>query len=229
MNNWESYLLIAITGYLIGSVSFARMIFAYKRPGTEPDRIRSVSTDGQAEFVAHQVSATSVMIAFGRRWGLTATVLDLTKAFVPVLVLRLAFPDSSYHLVCGVAVLIGHIWPVWYRFNGGGGNSCILGMMLAISPLGLVLTQMAGMLIGKIYPQYLFLAGVVLSIPWFAWRDGVFSPESAFALAISLLYVLCQIPETIQLQRLKKQGHTFDLSHEVMDMMKHADRRSSNS
>lgn len=189
MHNWGAYLLIFVTGYLIGSISFARIIFAFKRPGTEPDRIRSVSTDGKAELIAHQVGATNVVIAFGRRWGLTATALDMAKAFVPVLALRLVFPESSYHLVCGVAVLIGHLWPVWYKFSGGGGNSCIMGMMLAISPLGLVLTQMGGMLIGKIYPRYLFFAGVVLSIPWFAWQNGIFSPESAFALVGSACFM----------------------------------------
>lgn len=228
MHNWESYLLIVVIGYLIGSISFARIIFAFKRPGTEPDRIRSVSTDGKAVLIAHQVGATSVMIAFGRRWGLTATALDMAKAFVPVLALRLVFPEMSYHLFCGAAVLIGHLWPVWYKFSGGGGNSCILGMMLAISPLGLVLTQMGGMLIGKIYPRYLFFAGVVLSIPWFAWRYGIFSPESAFALVISLLYVVSQLPEAIQLERLKKQGYTFEMS-QVVDMMKHSDKEDTKS
>lgn len=228
MHNWESYLLIALTGYLIGSISFARIIFAFKRPGTEPDRIRSMSTDGKAEFIAHQVGATSVMIAFGRRWGLTATVLDMAKAFVPVLALRLIFPEMSYHLICGVAVLIGHLWPVWYKFSGGGGNSCILGMMLAISPLGLVLTQMGGMLIGKINIKYIFLAGVLLTIPWFAWQNGLFSPESAFALVITVLYVVNQVPEALQLKRLNKQGYTFE-KNQVIGMMKHPNREDSNS
>lgn len=228
MQNWQSYLISAIVGYLIGSISFVRLIFAIKRPGTEPDRIRSVATDGKTEIIAHQVGATSVMIAFGRRWGLIATALDLAKAFVPVLALRLAFPESSYHLVCGASVLFGHLWPVWYRFSGGGGNSSILGMMLAISPLGLVVTQMVGMLVGKRYPRYLFLAGVGLSIPWFAWRNGVFSPESAFAVVITVLYVVSQLPEARQLKSLEKQGYVFKMD-QVMDMMKHADRGSSKS
>lgn len=228
MQNGKSYLLFAIMGYLIGSISFARIIFAIKRPGTEPDRIRAVATDGKTEIVSHQVGATSVMIAFGRRWGLTATALDLAKAFVPVLALRLVYPESSYHLVCGVAVLIGHLWPVWYRFSGGGGNSSIMGMMLAISPLGLVVTHMGSMLIGKRYPRYLFVAGVVLSIPWFAWRNGIFSPESAFAVAITVLYVVSQLPEGLQFLRLEKQGYVFK-TDQVIDMMKHADRGSSSS
>jgi len=152
----------------------------------------------------------------------------MAKAFVPVLALRLVFPESSYHLFCGASVLIGHLWPVWYKFSGGGGNSCIVGMMLAISPLGLILTQMGGMLIGKIYPRYLFFAGVVLTIPWFAWQNGIFSPESAFALVISLLYLACQLPEAIHLARLKKQGYTFEMS-QVVDMMKHSDRENRKS
>lgn len=212
-------LLVLFLGYLVGSISVARLIFARLKPGEAPDLIRSPTKDGQAELVSHAVGATNVMIAFGPRWGLLTTLLDVAKAFIPVLVLRLVFPDAIYHLVCAVAVLIGHLWPVWYAFSGGGGNACIIGMLLAISPVGMVVTHLGGMLIGKVFPMFAFLGGVMLTIPWFAWRNGLFSPETAFAVVVTLLYVAGQLPEAAALRRLKKAGHELDVKH-VMRLMK---------
>jgi glycerol-3-phosphate acyltransferase PlsY len=219
MEKWMIILLIAAGGYLIGSISFARIVFSRLKPGEEPDRIRTPTTDGQAELVSHAIGATNVMIAFGPRWGLFTTALDIAKAFVPALVLRLLFPAESYHLVAAVAVLVGHLWPVWYAFSGGGGNSSIMGMLLAISPLGLLVTHIGGMIIGKFVPMFAFLGGVALMIPWFAWRNGIFSPEAVFAVVITLLYVAGQLPEARQLRQLKREGHVLEIKH-VMQLMK---------
>jgi len=213
------YLLAALLGYLIGSVQPARIVFARMRPGTEPGRIRTPTLDGEAELVSHAIGATNVMIAFGPRWGVLTMALDAGKAFVPTLALLLLFPENYYHLACALAVLVGHIWPVWYRLSGGGGNSSIMGMLLAISPVGLVVTHVGGMLVGKIAPIFAFLGGVALTIPWFAWRDGIFSPEVAFAVAVTVLYVAGQVPEAREMQRLKREGHELDVEH-VMKLMK---------
>jgi acyl phosphate:glycerol-3-phosphate acyltransferase len=213
------YLLAIIGGYLIGSLSFARLVFARLKPGEVPDKIRSPTTDGQAELISHAVGATNVMIAFGPRWGMLVTLLDALKAFLPTLVLMLVFPDNHYHLVVAAAVLIGHLWPVWHRFIGGGGNSSIMGMLLAISPLGLVITHGGGMLIGRFAPMFSFAGGIALTIPWFAVRDGIFSPEVVFALGITILYVLAELPEMRQIAELKRHGHELDMRH-VVSMMK---------
>jgi glycerol-3-phosphate acyltransferase PlsY len=209
----------ALIGYLLGSIQFARIMFARLRPGTEPDLIRTPTLDGEAELVSHAIGSTNVMIAFGPRLGILTMALDAAKAFLPVLVLRLLFPGEPYALVCGVAVLVGHVWPVWYRFSGGGGNSSIIGMLLAIDPLAVVVTHVAGMVIGKVMPVFAFLAGVALTIPWFAWRVGPGSPELLFALAITVLYVAGQLPEAAEMRRLKREGHQLDLEH-VMRVMR---------
>lgn len=213
------YLLTAIGGYLIGSVSFARLVFAKLKPGEKPVLIRIPTTDGQAELVSHAVGAANVMIAFGSRWGMLVTALDMLKATLPTLAMRIIFPNDYYYLVVAVAVLVGHLWPVWYKFSGGGGNSSIMGMMLAISPLGLLITHAGGMLIGRFAPMLAFVGGVALTIPWFAFRDGLFSPEVAFALMITILYLLADLTEIREVKALKRKGHKMEYGH-VMSMMK---------
>ncbi|NLI18410.1 MAG: glycerol-3-phosphate acyltransferase [Actinomycetales bacterium] len=212
-----------VVGYLVGSIQPARLIWAHLRPGTAPEPLRTPTRDGQAEIVSHTVGASNVMAAFGARWGMTTMALDILKAFIPVLAFRLAFPDQPAFLLCGVAVLVGHNWPVWYRFAGGAGNSSIMGMLLAIDPLALVVTHAVGMAIGMAFPIVAFLAGVALTIPWFAWRAGVGSPEMWFAVVITTLYVLPQLPAAVQLHRLRKAGHVLDVGH-VMGMMRHSAR-----
>lgn len=224
--NWMM-VLAGVIGYLIGSVSFARIVFAKLRPGQAPDLIRTPTMDGQAEMVSHAVGATNVMMAFGPRWGMFVTFLDALKAFAPTLAFRILYPEEPYFLIVAAAVLIGHLWPVWYRFSGGGGNSSIMGMLLAISPLGLIISHVGGMLIGRIAPHLAFLGGVALTIPWFVFRDGVFSAETIFALTITLLYLLAELPEILQILRLKKQGHKIDYGH-VMSMMKKSAAKKEN-
>lgn len=212
-------LLTILCGYLIGSISFARIVFAILKPGAPLTLIRTPTTDGQAELVSHAVGATNVMLAFGPRWGILVSVLDALKAFVPTLAIKLMLPETPYYLLAAVAVLVGHLWPVWHRFSGGGGNSSIMGMMLAISPVGLLVTHAGGMLFGRFAPMLSFVGGIALTIPWFALRNGLYSPEVAFALTITLLYVLGELPEIMQLRKLTQQGHTLDYRH-VVSMMK---------
>jgi acyl phosphate:glycerol-3-phosphate acyltransferase len=213
------YLMTTIGGYLIGSISFARLVFAKLRPGEKPELIRIPTTDGQAELVSHAVGAANVMMAFGSRWGMLVTALDMLKAILPTLAMRLVFPDDPYYLVIAGAVLVGHLWPVWYKFSGGGGNSSIMGMMLVISPLGLLITHAGGMLIGRFAPMLAFAGGVALTIPWFAFKDGLFSQEVAFAVVITILYLLADLKEIKEVKALKRKGHKMEYGH-VMSMMK---------
>lgn len=220
MQPWMIYAIVWIVGYGIGSVSFARIVFRVKRPGSDPEPIKTTSIDQRVTVTHRHIGATSVMIAFGRKWGLTTTLVDVLKGFLPPLIMMLLYPDQHYHLMIGIGVLIGHMWPVWYRFKGGGGNSSIMGMILAISPLGLLITHGLGMIIGRFFPAFAFWAGIILIIPWFMIRDGIFSWEVGFSIVITGLYLYNQLPEVIQFLQYQKQGYEFDMAN-VMKMMQH--------
>jgi acyl phosphate:glycerol-3-phosphate acyltransferase len=225
---WMTAFGFGLMGYLIGSISMARIIFAWRQPDRPPPQLRTPTTDGQAELIAHAVGATNVMLAFGARWGLFTTVMDVLKGYIPVLILRIIYPQDSFALVCGIGILIGHLWPVWYRFIGGGGNSSIMGMILAISPLGLVITHGLGMMIGRRFPMFSFLGGIVLAIPWMMGVFGPLSPEAVFALVIALIYVAGQLPEAIQIRNIRRNGHQLDYDH-IMRQMRSATKNMTAS
>lgn len=225
--NWSMTALALGVGYVCGSISFARIVYAWRRPGESPPPLRVPTLDGEAELVVRNaVGGTTVMLALGPRWGMLVSALDMAKAFFPTLVFLLLAPGPSY-LAVAVGVLVGHLWPVWYRFIGGGGNSVIIGGMLAVSPVGLLVTQAAGGAVGMFYPAVTFLAGNLFMVPWFWWRAGPTSPEMAYAIAINVIYLAGQVPHAIETLRMKRAGHPVDTAA-VIRQMKEA-RRLSNA
>ena len=115
---------------------------------------------------------------------------------MPTLVVRLLWPDDSYHLLVAVAVMVGHNYPVFYRFKGGRGQSPLYGGLLAVDWIALPATTIVGVVVGLFVMRDMLVAyslGQWLLIPWFAWRAG--PPEVAYAVMINLLYTVAMIPE----------------------------------
>ena len=112
---------LAVAGYLVGAISFARLVGAKVAPG---DDLSSTTLDlpGEATIDYGGVSATSIAVRGGPKWGVFTGVLDMAKAFLPVLITRLVWPDDTYYLVVAVATVVGHNYPVYYRFKGDAGR-----------------------------------------------------------------------------------------------------------
>ncbi len=186
---------LGVAGYFVGAVSFARLIAARVIPGED---IRSTTMElvGGATLEYGGVSATAVGARTGPRWGLVVGVLDMLKAFVPVLAVRLIWPDEWWHLVVAVMVVAGHNWPVYYRFRGGRGQSPLYGGLAAVDWVAIPVTTLAGLFVGLVVLRDMFFAytlGQFLLIPWFWWQGT--PQEVAYAVAINLLFVLATIPE----------------------------------
>ena len=121
----------------------------------------------------------------------------MLKVALPLLILRVRFPDQPYFLAMGVAGLVGHNWPVYYRFRGGRGFSVIFGSFAVIDWLGALVTTTAGMLLGMVVACNPFLAYVSwlwLMIPWMWLRDHGWACL-AYAIVVNILFALAVIPE----------------------------------
>lgn len=166
----------SIAGYLIGSISFARIVARQVIP--EADLGSTSLTWGEDEkgFVTDNVSATTIRDAAGTRWGCLTGTFDILKAAIPVGVLHFAFPDQPYDVSYGVAVTAGHNLPIYYGFKGGRGTSTILGSLLILAPLSIPATILLGYAIGLFIFKDVLLAhhaGWILLLPfWFAaWQE----------------------------------------------------------
>lgn len=80
------------------------------------------------------IGATNVMRVGGLRIAGVVWILDMLKAMLAVW-LGWAVGGISMGAWCGFAAVVGHCFPVWLRFHGGKGVSCLFGVMLAINPL----------------------------------------------------------------------------------------------
>lgn len=186
---------LAVGAYLVGAVSFARIVGAKVAPGADLSKT-TLNLPGDATVDYGGVSATSIAVRRGPKWGVVTGVLDMAKAFVPTLVVRLVWPDQPYDAVVAIAAVVGHNYPVYYRFKGGRGQTPIYGSLLAIDWLALPVTTAVGTAVGLFVLHDMFAAyalGMWLLIPWFWWRGD--AAYVAYAVAANLLFVIATIPE----------------------------------
>jgi acyl phosphate:glycerol-3-phosphate acyltransferase len=80
------------------------------------------------------VGATNVARVVGKRHGIFTLVADIVKGFIPVIVaLNLGFTPTATALV-GIAAFLGHLYPIFLRFQGGKGVATALGVFLGLAP-----------------------------------------------------------------------------------------------
>lgn len=125
------HLLFVLAAYLLGSLSFA--VIVSKMMGMADPRTYGSNNPG----------ATNVLRS-GKKMAAALTLLgDALKGWVAVYLLS-AFRqplavDENIIAAAAVAVLIGHMWPIFFRFQGGKGVATALGVLLALSwPTALV-------------------------------------------------------------------------------------------
>lgn len=123
-------LLFVIVAYLLGSLSFAVIVS------------RAMGLPDPRSFGSGNPGATNVLRT-GRKAAAALTLLgDALKGWVAVVLARLLAPQfdlaEGVVLLCAVAVFVGHLFPVFFRFQGGKGVATALGVLVGLNPwLGL--------------------------------------------------------------------------------------------
>jgi glycerol-3-phosphate acyltransferase PlsY len=157
-------LSVAITGYLLGSISFAVIIS--KRHGI--DILKAGSGNP---------GATNVKRVVGKSAGNLCFTLDALKGVVSAAWPLVAFQNTEWAVELGViglvAALIGHSFSVFIKFKGGKGVATSIGGMLALCPL-VILIGVIIWLIVFYWKRYVSLASLCMaaSLPVSAWFFG---------------------------------------------------------
>lgn len=207
MFNPAFVLLSALAGYLIGSLSFARIIARIVAPGKDITRTDIYLPDHDMTVSSTAVSATVVQLHIGRKYGCLVGVLDILKAALPALALKLWQPDVPYFLILAGFVTVGHNWPIYYRFQGGRGLSPITGGMLVMDWLGTLVTNTIGALSGFVIKNGFFTSGMgmLLMIPWIWVRTHDWY-YLAYTVAMNIIYWGSLRSEWKQYIRLRQAG-----------------------
>jgi glycerol-3-phosphate acyltransferase PlsY len=206
--NLPTTLLAAASGYVLGSISFARLITRCFAPRQDIAdlAVPVVGTDESAKVNIFGANAASMIL--GPRFGLLVALLDMAKVALPTLAFRLYDPGQAYFLIAAVAGLVGHNWPIYYRFKGGRGFSAILGGFFVVDWVGALATPILGLLLGMVFigsVPVAYVAWLWLMIPWlwFRTRDPA---HLAYAIAINLIFVVATIPEMRMFARYRREG-----------------------
>ena len=112
------YLIIIISCYLLGSIPFGLIL---TRVFLKQD-IRSIGSGN--------IGATNVLRAGNKMIGYSTLILDITKAVIPVIYIKLNYPD--YIFISSLSVFLGHVFPIWIKFKGGKGVATYVGILFSI-------------------------------------------------------------------------------------------------
>jgi glycerol-3-phosphate acyltransferase PlsY len=212
-------IIVATAGYLIGSLSFARLVARLVAPGTDVTRYEDPIPNSDLVYVDDAASATLVNLRLGARYGCLTAILDMTKVVVPMLALQHWFPDAKYDLIFAAMALVGHNWPIYHRFHGGRGESVVYGSMLLIDPLGIAVCSIAAVAFGILLGQLHLVrwGGMLLLIPWLWFRTG--DPAIlAYIISANALFWLAMRKDVKQYLQYHRQG-VFRNKEELSDFL----------
>ena len=109
--NGLTAILAAACGYLVGSVSFASIIGRILGRGAPLKRIEMPIPGTDEVLSSDAVSATTVRLEYGARYGCLTSLLDMAKATGITLGFKLYAPDQPLFLIAAGMTVVGHIWP----------------------------------------------------------------------------------------------------------------------
>jgi len=183
MNMTNAYsLLAAAAAYLLGSLSFAVIVS------------RAMGLSDPRTYGSGNPGATNVLRSGSKAAAVLTLVLDALKGYVPVLLVllfgeRIGMGEGTVALV-GLAAFVGHLWPVFFRFEGGKGVATAAGVLFGINPwLGLATLATWGII--AFFFRYSSLASLVAGVfaPFYQlliWGGG---PVAAAVAVMGLLLV----------------------------------------
>ena len=169
---WMLFALCAIIGYLMGSVNFGVVI---SRIYGEDIRTKGSGNAG----------ATNMMRVYGKKASYMTFGGDVLKTAIAVFLCRFLIAGYYGAFFAGLFVIIGHAFPLYFKFKGGKGVACIAAFCLCTTPIIFVIellifiailfsfrmVSLGSVMIALIYPYMLYLsqgAGPAVIIGFFA-------------------------------------------------------------
>ena len=174
---------LMLLGYLLGSIPFGIILTRMAGAGD----LRSIGSGN--------IGATNVLRT-GRKGLAAATLLfDLGKGAVAIAIAEAVASGSGP--VAGLGAFLGHLYPIWLKFNGGKGVATLLGIAIALYwPLGVVFA--VAWLAVALVSRFSSLGGMVAAaaMPVAAWWFGM--ELALWMFVVTLVFVLWKHRGNIQ-------------------------------
>ena len=181
------YLITIIISYLLGSIPFGLIltkIFLKKD-------IRDIGSGN--------IGATNALRSGNKFIGYSTLLLDIIKAIFPVLYIKFNYPDLVY--ISALSVFLGHVFPVWLKFNGGKGVATFIGIIFSLNIIYFLIFGITWILIFLI-SKYSSLSSLVatLSIPIY-----LFFTNGNQIIFFGIMFVLIFYTHRENIKRLKNK------------------------
>ena len=182
-------LLIILFAYLVGSVSsgiIVSQIFNLPDPRT---------------IGSKNPGATNVMRSGNKKAAIFTLLGDLLKAtLVLTLAEYLGFNDLI--IVCvALAVLIGHIYPIFYKFQGGKGVATAIGILIALNFQLALIVASIWLLVFGIW-RYSSLAAIVAAISAPIIAIFILRDQSLYCIAFSFITIIILFKHQANIRKL---------------------------
>lgn len=201
-------LISALVGYLVGSISFARI--GLRLAGADRDISElEIPVDGSDESARVEIfGANAASMILGAKAGIAIGIMDMLKAAIPMLLFRIFFPAEQYYLIIWMTVLIGHNWPLYFKFKGGRGFSVIFGGLIIIDWLAAIMLPIIGILFGLFVAGNMMVGyfGWVLFMPFWFWFRTFDLSFVGYSVAIFGLFLLSTRPEARTIAKYRREG-----------------------
>jgi len=153
--NWIYPLLATVAAYLMGSLSFAVLVS------------RIMGLNDPRTYGSKNPGATNVLRSGSKAAAIVTLLLDALKGWLPVVAVKwwgeaYGLGDGTVALV-GLGAFLGHLFPVFFRFQGGKGVATAAGVILGFEPL-LGLAALATWAMVAFFFRYSSLASIVTAV-----------------------------------------------------------------
>lgn len=201
MDSIKSFLpiLVALAGYLIGSLSFAVIVS------------RAMGLSDPRTFGSKNPGATNVLRSGSKSAAIVTLLLDAAKGWLPVVLVKMygkpyGLEEGTMAMV-GLAAFVGHLYPVFFKFVGGKGVATALGVLVGISWV-LGLATCATWIIMAYFFRYSSLASLTAAVfapVYYIFGDGVaWYMNKSVMLAVSIMSLLLIYRHAENIGRLAK-------------------------
>lgn len=151
-------IVFVIIAYLLGSIPFGYLLVKYLF--TEGEDVRRIGSGG--------TGATNVTRRAGRMAGLLTYLFDVAKGAASVFLIKQVTDDYFWIGAAAIAVVVGHIFPVFLRFRGGKGVAAGMGAYMLIAPYA-VLAAFALFAVTVYFTRYMSLGSIIGAVSLPVW------------------------------------------------------------
>ena len=182
------HIIIGMISYLIGSIPFG---FILTKLFLKKD-IRDIGSGN--------IGATNALRTGNKLIGYTTLIFDVTKAIIPVIYVKINYPELIY--VTSLCVFLGHVFPIWLKFKGGKGVATYIGILFSINIL-LGTIFIISWLVVFIITKYSSLSSIIgaISIPIYL----VFFGQVNNIIFFTIMFILIFFTHKENIKRLKNK------------------------